>query len=153
MEKNEKTDEQRRHKRFDVKDGAYSVLSYHPTVMGQIVNISAEGLAATYKGKRLKKSAEIDLFISDAGFYLDQIPVKAISDHKIAGKFLSSSKTIWQRSLQFGDLTNDQRSQLKQFLQHYTSMIERSEKERRIFDDNIIPPDQRSGIDRRDKKE
>ena len=150
MEKNEKTDEQRKHKRFDVKDGAYSVLSYHPTVMGQIVNMSMDGLAVTYKGKRLKESNEVDLFISDAGFYIDQIPVKTISDNKLAGKFLSSSKTIWQRSLQFGDLTNDQKSQLKQFLQHYTSMIERSEKERRQFQDpQHRGPERRNGIERR----
>ncbi len=150
MEKNEKIDEQRKHKRFDVKDGAYSVLSYRPTVMGQIVNISMDGLAVTYKGKRLKESNEVDLFISDAGFYIDQIPIKTISDHKLAGKLFSSSKTIWQRSLQFGDLTNDQKSQLKQFLQHYTSMIERSEKERRQFQDpQYRDPERRNGIERR----
>ena len=120
MGKNEKADEQRKHKRFDVKDGAYSVLSYKPTVMGQIVNVSMDGLAVTYKGKRIKESSEVDLFISDAGFYIEQIPVKTISDHKLEGKFLFSSKTVWQRSLQFGDLTDDQKSQLKQFLQLYT---------------------------------
>ncbi len=131
MEKDEKKGEKRKHKRFDVKDGAYSVLSYQPTVMGQIVNISLDGLAVTYKGKRLKSSNEVDLFISDAGFYVEQIPVKTISDHKKEGNFFFSSKTIWQRCLQFGDLTADQKAQLKEFLQHYTSMIERSGKDRR----------------------
>ena len=153
MEKNEKPDEQRKHKRFDVKDGAYSVLTYHPTIMGQIVNMSMDGLAVTYKGKRLKESNEVDLFISDAGFYLDQIPVKTISDHKLVGKFLFSSKTIWQRCMQFGELTTDQKSQLTQFLQHYTSMVERSEKERRQFNDpQYSGPERRSGSDRRDKE-
>lgn len=150
MEKNEKADEQRKHKRFDVKDGAYSVLGYQPTVMGQIINISMDGLAVTYKGKRLKESNEVDLFISDAGFYIDQIPVKTISDHKLVGKFLFSSKTVWQRSLQFGDLTDDQKSQLKQFLQHYTSMMERSDKDRRQFNDpQYSGPERRTGSDRR----
>lgn len=142
--------DKRKHKRFDVKDGAYSVLSYHPTVMGQVINMSMDGLAVTYKGKRLEESNEVDLFISDAGFYTDQIPVKTVSDHKLAGKFLFSSKTIWQRSLQFGDLTNDQKSQLKQFLQRYTSMIERSEKGRRQSHNlQYSGPERRSGIKRR----
>jgi len=150
MEKNEKADEPRKHKRFDVKDGAYSVLSYQPTVMGQIINLSMDGLAVTYKGKRLKESNEVDLFISDAGFYIDQIPVKTISDHKLVSKFLFSSKTAWQRSLQFGDLTNDQKSQLKEFLQLYTSMVERSAKERRqLGDPQYSGPERRSGSDRR----
>ncbi len=130
MEKNEKADELRKHKRFDVKDGAYSVLSYQPTVMGQIINLSMDGLAVTYKGKRLKESNEVDLFISDAGFYIDQIPVKTISDHKLVSKFLFSSKTVWQRSLQFGDLTDDQKSQLDEFLNLYTSMMQRSGEDR-----------------------
>ena len=153
MEKKEKTDDKRKHKRFEVKDGAFTVLSYQPTVMGQIINMSAEGLAVTYKGKRLKESAEIDMFISDAGFYLDQIPVKTVSDHKIAGKFLLSSKKIWQRSMQFGELTDDQQSQLDEFLIHYTSMMTRSEEDRRQFHaPEYTEQDRRHGIDRRDEK-
>lgn len=150
MKETGKADEQRKHKRFDVKDGAYSVLGYQPTVMGRIVNISMDGLAVTYKGKRLKESSEVDLFISDAGFYIDQIPVKTISDHKLEGKFLFSSKTVWQRSLQFGDLTDEQKSQLKQFIKLYTSMVERTEKERRqLSDPQYSGPERRSGSDRR----
>jgi hypothetical protein len=154
MEKKETTDDKRKHKRFEVKDGAYTVLSYQPTVMGQIINISEKGVAATYKGKRLKESTEIDLFISDAGFYLEQIPVKTISDLKIAGKFLSGSKKIWQRSLQFGELTDDQKSQLDEFIKLYTSMMLRSEGDRREFQDpEYTEPDRRKGIDRRDEKD
>ncbi len=154
MEKKGKTDDKRKHKRFDVKDGAYTVLNYQPTVMGQIINMSAEGIAATYKGKRLKKSFEIDLFISDAGFYLDQIPVKTITDHKIAGKFFSGSEKIWQRSMQFGELTDDQQSQLDEFLIHYTSMMQRSREDRRqCHGPEYTGPDRRNGIDRRDEKD
>jgi hypothetical protein len=152
MEKKGKTDDKRKRKRFKVKDGAFTVLSYKPTVMGQIINMSEEGLAVTYKGKRLKKSAEIDLFISDAGFYLDQIPVKTVTDHKIAGKFLFRSEKIWQRSMQFGALTDDQQSQLDEFLIHYTSMMQRSEEDRRQFHDpGYTEPDRRNRIDRRDE--
>lgn len=150
MEKDAKKDNKRKYKRFDAKDGAYSVLSYHPTVMGQIINISLDGLAVTYKGKRLKESKEVDLFISDAGFYIEQIPVKTISDHKLVEKIFFSSKTVWQRSLQFGELTIDQESQLRQFLKYYTSMIERSEKDRRQAENpQYNGPERRTGGDRR----
>ena len=153
MEKKEKTDDKRKHKRFEVKDGAYTVLSYKPTVMGQIINVSEKGVAATYKGKRLKKSFEIDLFISDAGFYLEQIPVKTVYDHKIAGKFLFGSEKIWQRSMKFGELTDDQQFQLDEFLKLYTSMMQRSEEDRRQFHEpEYTGPDRRKGIDRRDEK-
>lgn len=154
MGKDKKTDEQRKHKRFDVKDGAYSVLGYKPTVMGQIINMSMDGLAVIYKGKRLKESFEVDLFISDAGFYLDQIPVKTISDHKLSGSFPFSSKTIWQRSMQFGELTEEQKSQMEHFIQCYTSMIERSDKDRRQFKDpQYAGPERRGGGDRRGEED
>lgn len=154
MKKDDKADEQRKHKRFDVKDGAYSVLGYKPTVMGQIINMSMDGLAVIYKGKRLKESSEVDLFISDAGFYLDQIPVKTISDHKLSGKFPFSSKTIWQRSMQFGELTEEQKAQMEHFLQYYTSMIERSDKDRRQIKDNqYAGPERRAGSDRRGEED
>jgi len=154
MKKDERADDKRGRKRFDVKDGAYSVLNYNPTVMGQIINMSMDGLAVIYKGKRLKDSFEVDLFISDAGFYLDQIPVKTISDHKLSGKFPFSSKTIWQRSLQFGELTEDQKTQLEHFLQCYTSMIERSEGDRRQFiDSQYNGADRRNGSERRSEED
>ncbi|MBU0987231.1 MAG: PilZ domain-containing protein [Proteobacteria bacterium] len=150
MEKTEKMTDKRKHKRFQVEEAAFCVLSYQPTIMGQIVNISTEGLAAVYTGKRLKPSTEIDLFISDAGFYLEEIPVKTISDHKVSGKFLFSSKTKWQRSIQFEELTEDQKSDLSRFIKCYTSMIERSGKDRRQFEDpHYNGPERRSGLERR----
>ena len=153
MKKDERTDEKRKRKRFDVKDGAYGVLNYKPTVMGQIINMSMDGLAVIYKGKRLKDSSEVDLFISDAGFYLDQIPVKTISDHKLSGKFPFSSKTIWQRCLQFGELTGEQKTQLEHFLQCYTSMVERSKEDRRQFNDSqYTGAERRNGTDRRSEE-
>ena len=150
MEKTENRIEKRKLKRFEVKDGAYSVISFNPTIMAEIVNLSMEGLAVLYKGKRLKASTEVDLFISDAGFYLEQLPVKTVTDHKKAGSFPFSSKTVWQRCIQFGELTDDQKSELKNFLHHYTSMANRSDKDRRdARKPRYSGPERRSGVDRR----
>lgn len=150
MEKQEILSEKRKLKRFDVKDGAFSVISYSPTVMAEIVNLSMEGLAVLYQGKRLKPSTEVDLFISDAGFYLEQLPVKTVADHKRSGAFPFSSKTVWQRCIQFGDLTDAQNAELKKFLEHYTSMVKRSGKDRRdVRGHRYEGPERRSGADRR----
>lgn len=150
MATTEKMKDKRRRPRFQVQDGAYTVLGYQPTIMGQIINISTDGLAVIYEGKRLEASAEIDLFISDAGFYLEQIPVKIISDYKVAGGFPFVSKTKWQRSMQFAKLNDDQKSQLEHFIQCYTSMIKRSGKDRRQFDDpQYDGPERRCCVDRR----
>ena len=148
--------ERRKHKRFKVQIGTFAVLGGppwpHSTKVGQIIDIGRDGLAFHYVTSEggSNGSFELGILFAYHGFYCDKVPVKTISDHKLVGKFLFSSKTIWQRSLQFGDLTNDQKSQLKQFLQHYTSMVERSEKERRqLSDPQYSGPERRSGSDRR----
>jgi hypothetical protein len=152
MDKKDKVADKRKFKRFDVKEGAFAVLCYKPTIMGQIINMSINGLGVIYKGKRLPESSQIDMFIKTAGFNLEEIPVKTISDHKIGGKFPFRSANIWHRSIQFGELTDEQKSQLGQFLELYTSMIKRSEDDRRQGQDSAYDgPERRSGTDRRDE--
>lgn len=155
MEKTEKTIEKRKNKRFQVKDGAYTILSYNPTIMGQIINVSKDGLAVRYTGKRklLSDSNEIDMFRSNVGFYLEKIPVKTILEYKISGKLPFSPKKKWQRQVQFIDLTNDQMVQIDHFLQNYTSMITRSDNDRRqCKDPQSSGPERRSGVARRNRK-
>jgi len=147
----EKTVEKRKHKRFKVRSGAYTVLNYDPPIMAQLINMSKDGIAVRYtsEGEQLGASPEIDIFKADVGFYLNKIPVKTISESKISGAFPSTSKTIWQRSLQFGDLTDKQLSQLDHFIQNYT-MIMRSDRDRRqLQDPQYSGPERRSGIERR----
>ena len=150
MAQKDSSADKRKFKRFDVKEGAFTVLSYKPTIMGQIVNMSEDGIAVIYKGKRLPESVEIDMFIKDAGFYLDEIPVKTISDYKIGGKFPFRSANIWHRSLQFGELPDEKKSQLAQFLELYTSMQKRSTDDRRQAQDpDYKGPERRAGSERR----
>jgi len=154
MGQKDKEADKRKFKRFDVKEGAFAVLRYKPTIMGQIVNMSSNGIAVIYKGKRLSKSSEIDMFIKDAGFYLDEIPVKTISDHKIGGRFPFRSESLWHRSIQFGELSEEQESQIAHFLEYYTAMIKRSDGNRRQGGDpNYDGPERRSGADRRSRTE
>ena len=148
--------EQRKHKRFCVQNGTYAMLKYKPAMMGQITNMSKDGLAIRYIDgeQQLSDSDVLDIFMTDSSFYIEKLPVKTISDHKIAGKFLSGSKKIWQRRMQFGELTDDQRSQMDEFINLYTSMMQRSEEDRRqSHDPEYTEPDRRNGIDRRDEKD
>ncbi len=48
MPNTKKMIEQRKHKRFYVKNGTYAMLKYKPTLMGQITNMSKDGLAIRY---------------------------------------------------------------------------------------------------------
>lgn len=147
----EKTVERRKHKRFKVRSGAYTVLNYDPPIMGQLINMSKDGIAVLYtiEKEQLSASSEIDIFRADVGFYLNKIPVKTISESKISGELPPTSKTIWQRGLQFGSLTNNQLSRLDHFIQNHT-MIMRSDKDRRQFQDpQYSGPERRGALERR----
>ena len=122
MKNMQKLLEQRKHKRFAVKDDAYAVLKYKPTKMGQIINMSRDGPAVRYSsnGQQLSESSELDIFIVDSNFYIETIQAKIISDFAIADKTPFSSPKNRQRCFQFGEIKSHQLFQLDYLLQNYT---------------------------------
>lgn len=123
--------EKRSHKRLQPKDGMYAIIKYKPTILGQIINISKDGMAVRYSsnGQQSSESSELDIFIKDSHFYIEKIQIKIISDFEIADKFPSSSQKNRQRCFQFGEMKSSQLFQLDYLLQNYT-------KERPSFKDH-----------------
>ena len=91
MPKTKKMIEQRKHKRFYVQRGTYAMLKYKPAVMGQIMNMSKDGLAIRYNDgeQQLSDSSVLDIFMTESSFYIEKLQVKTISDFKdkYAGTF------------------------------------------------------------------
>jgi len=148
--------EKRNHKRFQVKNRAYAVIGSDYNIMGFIKDISKGGLAFQYiaNGNELNGFIEMNIFVGSNGYHLKDVPFKAISDFKLDKKLPFSIITLRRCGGQFGNLTNDQTFQLNHFLQDYTSLIKRSDKDRRQFTDpNYRDPERRSGIDRRSEKD
>jgi hypothetical protein len=143
--------EQRKHKRFQVIDGSYAVLGYKPTMMGQIVNLSKDGLAVCYKNtdQHINESFKLDILKTDSNFYIEQLHVKTISDIEISDDRAFGSQKIRRRGVQFEDLNAIQLFQLYYFLQNYT-VDRRGVKDRRQeLDNSYSLPERRQGIDRR----
>lgn len=141
--------ERREHNRFKVGTGAFAALTFY-NIVGPIQNISRGGLAFRYISgeEQIKKSSEVDIFISGKGFYMQKIPSKRISDFNIIKKRLYSSLTIKQCGMQFGELTNSQIYQLENFIQNHAE--KRFGKDRRQSDaSKYIGPERRNGIERR----
>lgn len=114
--------EQRKHRRVRVQEGVFGVLRPHFTHLGQIIDISAAGLALRYVasgGGDANESCEMDIFFGK-DFYLGRIPFKAVSDFEIAGEFPNSPVTVRRLGVQFGELTEGQRSQLAYLMQNLT---------------------------------
>jgi hypothetical protein len=126
ISKSKKQVDRRRHKRFQVQDSVFVVLRAHwPhfTKVGQITDISMDGLAFSYIAgkKRSNSSSELDILLGNRSFYLDKVPFKTISDCKAPNKVPFSSIEMRRSGVQFGKLTPEQISQLKYFIWNHTT--------------------------------
>jgi len=127
ISKSKKQGDRRRHKRFHVRDTAFVVCRAPwplPTNVGQITDISVDGLAFSYIAgeKRSNNSSELDILLGNRSFYLDKVPFKTISDCKAPNKVPFSSIEMRRCGVQFGKLTPDQISQLKNFIWNHTTV-------------------------------
>ena len=122
MKNTERPVEKRRHHRLQTIDGIYAIINYKPTIFGQMINISKDGMAARYSsnGRQLNMPSESDVFIIDSNFYIEKIQIKIVSDFEIGDKLPFSSQKNRQRCFQFGKMKSSQHFQLDYLLQNYT---------------------------------
>jgi hypothetical protein len=121
MTKTKQQVERRKHKRFQAWNGAFVALGPYSLKLGQIVNMSMGGLTFRYFGSRKpsKMKTESKIFI-DNGFCLDDVPLETVSDCEAKrGPF--ASLVMRQSRVQFGKLTQDQRSQIEYFIHNHTA--------------------------------
>ncbi len=138
MKDAERPVEKRRHHRLQTIDGIYAIINYKPTIFGQIINISKDGMAVRYSsnGQQLNVPSESDVFIIDSNFYIEKIQIKIVSDFEIGDKLPFSSQKNRQRCFQFGQMKSSQHFQLDYLLQNYTKKC--SDNGRRQSDDHPI---------------
>jgi len=122
MKNTERPFEKRSHNRLQAKDGLYAIIKYKPTIFGQIINISKDGMAVRYSsnGQQSRMPSELDVFIIDSNFYIEKIQIKIVSDFEIGDKSPFSSQKNGQRCFQFGEMKSSQLFQLDYLLQNYT---------------------------------
>ena len=116
--------EQRQFRRFFVDDRAFACLRPHFVKLGKIKNISRGGLAFEYlcdEGCK-EDSSELDIFLSGNRFYLPKMPCKVVYDFQ-TGEDLTPMSTFQDRrcGMQFGELTEEQESKLRLFLDDYST--------------------------------
>ena len=106
--------ERRKHKRFDAYSGVFSVNSH----FGLIVNISLGGLAFRYvdKGEWSDKGVNSGILFGEDDLWINDIPVKCISECIANDGVACKSTTVKRRSVEFGKLTADQQKLLENFI-------------------------------------
>ncbi len=84
-----------------------------------------EGLSFHYmvKEEQSNKSSDVlDIVVTKGDLYLGKVPFETVSDFEISQVPLSSI-TIKRCSVKFGELTNDQKSRLEDFIQNHTTWM------------------------------
>ena len=114
--------DQRKHKRFRAKEGAFAFPQDHICDGGPIIDIGPGGLSFSYidRGKRSTGSFELVVLHADHGFCLKKIAVKSVSDFTLVSENPFSSVPVRRCNVQFEELTPSQKSQLQYFIRNHT---------------------------------
>ncbi len=111
--------ERRKFTRFRPKDGTVAVNRH---ALGPITNISMGGLSFRYMGEDSARTVSdiLGIFLGSDDFLIEKIPTKVVSDKLISygSSFMRASTR--QRSIQFTELTDSQRKDLKDFIDNKT---------------------------------
>lgn len=107
--------ERRHNPRFRVNGDAIVVLKSYPSTLGKLIDISMDGLSFRYihSIERLDRTTVLDIFQSQAGFYLGHAAFNTVSSAKI-------SDFVRRLSVQFKGLNRNQKSRLEKFIEDCT---------------------------------
>lgn len=121
--------EKRKHKRFVPTGSAFAVFRPEFRKLGPIKDISRGGLGCSYLspvdvGKSAAETSHlIDIFISNNGFHLSNIPCNSIYDvnpDNDQGSFMPGLENR-KCGLRFDQLTEEQDKQINFFLENHTA--------------------------------
>ena len=114
--------EGRQHRRFTVHNGGFAALCNEFTALGQIIDISRDGLSFRYVASKARtyESAELRILMTDGSFCFEKVPFKTVWDSAMPREFSFGSISLRHCGVQFGDLTHRQKADLEHFIQSYT---------------------------------
>jgi|SaaInl8_135m_RNA_FD_contig_21_672691_length_386_multi_13_in_0_out_0_1 hypothetical protein len=116
------TQDKRKYPRYRVKESAFVVLRNHDSRLGQVIDISKNGLAMKYIAGEdsLDNLLQLDIFLSNTEFYLKSVRFKTTSDIQFSGASSVDGVDLRRRGGQFGKLTKKQTADVELFIRQYT---------------------------------
>jgi len=120
-----KIGDRRNYRRFLARKNTLVSVRPRPLLPGKIIDISAEGLSFIYFGPRriFGGSSKLSIFMVGLrkGISPAKLPFKVISDVQLPKKFPLNLLKIRKCSVQFGRLTNSQKTKLEYFINCHTA--------------------------------
>lgn len=121
--------DQRKHRRYPVKEDAFAWLEGDSGRLGKVVDISPGGLAFQYVSDAGPSSGSHDLgiFLASNKFHLEGIRSRVVSDEAVSQPHSVGHVPVRRCGVRFENLAPDQASQLDLFVeQHATGEVQNS---------------------------
>lgn len=112
----------RKHERYKTKDFVFVEIKDSAVTIGQVLDISKGGLSFQYLdiARVPKKSFEIDIYVKNNGFHMDNVLFKSITDLKVYKEYFLSYMRMRRRGGQFNELSQTQIYQIENLITNYT---------------------------------
>ena len=114
--------EQRKHRRFSVKENAFAVVNQDPVRLVPILDVAMGGLGIYMNdgAKWMNDSQKLEIMVADCSFYLDNLPFEIIANFRAFPGDAAYIPDGRRYSLKFGNLRPIQKSRLRYFIRNYT---------------------------------
>lgn len=114
--------ERRKHERFKISIGVFVAFKPHDTRLGEIIDISMGGLAFRYLATKEPSngSSKLRIFLTEGDSYVNEVLFETITDFGTY-EIPFTSLTMRRSGVRFGNLTQEQMSQLKYFIHNHTT--------------------------------
>jgi len=111
----------RKHSRFQCNKNILAEVRPYSSIVGKITDICLGGIGFHYidRGNRISDRFELNLWI-DNELYIENIPVKNVSDVEITHMAGSTIKPLKRCGVKFYELTPEQSSKLNSFIRQGT---------------------------------
>ena len=114
--------ERRKHRRYYIKDKAFTVLYPDPVKLVPIVDIGMGGLSIYMNDgtELLNESSKLEIMVADCSFYMDNLGFEIVSDFRPFPDHSASLIDGRRYSIKFHNLSNGQKASLKHFIRTYS---------------------------------
>jgi hypothetical protein len=132
MPDKKKSIDRRKHRRYQVQDGAFAALiSGSNAKLGLINDICEEGLAFRYvvddsdqENECVHNSCTLDILFDAEGYFLESIPCTTIWERPLQSEDSFSHLVLKKCSVHFGPLTSEQRAKLIYFINNFAQQTQ-----------------------------
>ncbi|MGD8834890.1 MAG: hypothetical protein PVJ19_08125 [Desulfobacteraceae bacterium] len=102
---------------------AFAIIKSNPLKMGEIIEISRNGLSFNYieNEAKLADNRELDIVFAEKDFHLSRLPFVPVDDTALSDDEPFNILSMKRMAVQFEELTTQQKRKIEHLLNHYTT--------------------------------